>query len=235
MNLRRACIVLFVVTVQGLHGCSRPEPPYGVERKLWLNGSRRQIWAIAPAINLSGQSNIDALLQADLVFQQLQSVEGLTVVPVNRVAQVYSTLRIDKVQSEEQAAIVCDLLGADAIVVPTITIFDPYNPPKFGASLQLLRGKRDPAGEGTPTGSIDPRQLARQAAPAPDQPMPQHASFKQSVGMFDAANGSVREALFEYAQGRNDPVGPMGSKEYLMSMDRYCGFVYHQLVEELLR
>src|SRR2546427_786699 len=114
MNLRRVCIVLLMTLlplVQG--GCSRPEPQYGRERKLWLAGARKQVWAVAPAINLSGQQNVDPLLQADLLYQQLQDVKGLKVVPVNRVAEVYSTLRVEKVQSEEQAAIVCDLLGAD--------------------------------------------------------------------------------------------------------------------------
>ena len=63
--------------------------------------------------------------------------------------------------------------------------------------------------------------------------MPPQGGFVQAVGMYDAANGSVRQALFEYAQGRNDPVGPLGSKEYFVSMDRYCGFVYHSLIGEL--
>ena len=66
-------------------------------------------------------------------------MHGLTVVPVNRVAEVYASLRIEKVQSAEQAAIVCDLLGCDALVVPTMTAYDPYNPPKMGASLQVFR------------------------------------------------------------------------------------------------
>ena len=52
--------------------------------------------------------------------------------------------------------------------------------------------------------------------------------------MFDAANGSVRDAVYRYAAGRNDPVGPMGAKEYLASMDRYCGFVYHELIARLI-
>ena len=46
--------------------------------------------------------------------------------------------------------------------------------------------------------------------------------------------GSVRSALFRYAQGRHDPIGPMGAKEYLVSMDRYCGFVYHVLIADML-
>jgi len=56
----------------------------------------------------------------------------------------------------------------------------------------------------------------------------------QSVGMFDASNGSTRQALWMYADGRNDPVGPLGSKEYLVSMDRYCGFAYSALIQDLL-
>ena len=53
--------------------------------------------------------------------------------------------------------------------------------------------------------------------------------------MFDAANGSVRSAVEAYSQGRHDPVGPMGWQEYLVSMDRYCGFVYNALTIDLLQ
>ena len=59
-------------------------------------------------------------------------------------------------------------------------------------------------------------------------------SFTQVVGLFDAANGSVRDSLTSYAAGRNDPSGPLGVKEYLVNMDRYCGFVYYELIEGLL-
>jgi hypothetical protein len=27
----------------------------------------------------------------------------------------------------------------------------------------------------------------------------------------------------------------MGAKEYLVSMERYCGFVYHELIGQLLK
>ena len=53
--------------------------------------------------------------------------------------EVYVGLGIEQVQSPEQAALVCDLLGCDALLVPTITAFDPYDPPKLGASLHLFR------------------------------------------------------------------------------------------------
>jgi len=211
-------------------GCSHG-PQYGTEVPVYLPGKHRQVWAVAPAINLSGQAEVDPLLQADDLYEQLQQVHGLTVVPVNRVAQVYAALKLDKVQSVEQAMLVCDALGCDALLVPTVTAYDPYDPPKFGASVQLFRKPKD---FGKPP-NVDIRALASAAAPPPVQSLPQQASFKQSVGMFDAANGSVREALLEYARGRNDPAGPLGNREYLLSMDRYCGFVYHELIVDLLR
>lgn len=228
-----ASVVLTAVLLAG-GGCAKPAAPYGIEQQLSLASGSRQIWAVAPTIDLSGK-NVDPLLQGDLLFQQLQQVDGLTVIPVNRVVEVYSSLGINRVQSEDQAKVVCDLLGADALVVATVSIFDPYNPPKMGASLQLLRAR---SGNGAiPAAEVNPREMMRQAAPDPNAsaPTPTQSNFSQAVGMFDAANGSVRQAVFDYAAGRNDPVGPMGANEYLMSMDRYSGFVYHQLIVDLLR
>ncbi len=231
MNFERCipALMVLVIAVCAVSGCQKKEPEYGVEQFNRLDAGR-EVWAIAPALNLSGQSEIDPLLQADIAYQQLQHVRGLPVVPVNRVAEVYASLRIEQVQSVEQAALVCDLLGCDALVVPTVTAYDPYNPPKFGASLQLFR---KPRSYSRPE-AIDPRELSRAAAPPPSDSLPQEADFVQAVGVYDAANGSVREALFLYANGRSDPFGPLGAKEYMVSMERYCGFVYHQLIGDLL-
>ncbi len=234
MNKRRnfwLSVLLTAAVLMTAAGCEPAAKPYGVEAKLRLPGARRQVWALAPAINLSGEQGPDPLLQADLVYQQLQQVRGLTVVPVNRVVEVYAGLRLDNVKSAEQAYLVCDLLGCDGLVVPTITAYDPYDPPKLGASLQLFRKPPSYARSET----IDPRELARAAALPPGQSLPRQPGFVQAVGMYDAANGSVRQAVFQYAQGRHDPVSPMGQREYLVSMDRYCGFVYNALATDLLR
>jgi hypothetical protein len=134
------------------------------------------------------------------------------------------------VQTEEQAARVCELLGVDALLVPTVTAYDPYNPPKMGVSLQLFT-RAGLMGRGQ---QVDPRTLARTASGADELVMHRDATFLQAVGIFDASNGSTRDALLQYASGRNDPLGPMGSKEYLVAMDRYSGFVYHSLIRELL-
>jgi hypothetical protein len=232
MNLTRGSILLVLALLATASCQEKKPPPYGAERQVSWSGNKRQVWAIAPAVNLSGVKEVDPLLQADLLYEQLQQVNGITVVPVNRVAEVYASLRIEKVESEEQAAIVCELLGCDGLIVPTVTAFDPYNPPKVGAALQLFM----PHGPIVRQASVDVRELARSAAPGPNDsmPPPSQNNFVQVVGMFDAANGSVRQAVLDYAAGRHDPIGPLASKEYFVSMDRYCGFVYSSLITELI-
>jgi hypothetical protein len=217
-----ACLALTI-----LGGCFNAK--YGDERQLSVNNGTHPVWAVAPAVNLSGETSVDPVLQADLLFQQLQAVNNVTVIPVNRVVEVYAALHITRVESEEQAAIVCEQLGCDGLIIPTITIYDPYNPPKVGAALQLMR--RSPMEHAN---NIDPRELTRQASPMLTAPLPQHPSFIQVVGMYDAANGTVRDALMTYARGRNDPTGPLASNEYLESMDRYSGFVYYTLIQQMI-
>jgi hypothetical protein len=112
-----------------------------------------------------------------------------------------------------------------------VTIYDTYNPPKLGAAMQLFVKPSSFAR----TPQVDPREMAKSAAPREVDPMPAAGNdVIQAVGLFDAANGTVRDRLHVYAAGRNDPIGPMGEKEYYLSMDRYCGFAYSELIEQLI-
>jgi len=77
-------------------------------------------------VNLSGVTQVDPIIQADLLYAQVQQTAGLNVIPVNRVVEVFAALKIEQVQSEEQAAIICDVLGCDALLIATITAYDPY-------------------------------------------------------------------------------------------------------------
>lgn len=215
--------MMFFVT-----SCAPKKPiPYGREAALYLPGDRPRIWGIGPAVNLSGQDGVDPLIQADLLYQQLQPVQGVTVVPVDRVVAVYQALRIAQIQSEDQAKAVCQALGLDGLLVPTVTAYDPYNPPKFGIALQLFEPKSQAATQ------ISARELAIQAAPSASADEPRKVHFLQVVGSYDAANGSVRQSLQAYAKGRFDPNSPLGGAEYYLNMDRYCGFCYHDLLRQL--
>ncbi len=229
---RGVAAALLSLSIALVAGCAKT-PEWGMEHVLMMPGKSRQVWAVAPAVNLSGHREVDPLLQSDILYQQLQEVRGLTVIPVDRVVAAYAGLKVEKVQTPEQAALVCDLLGCDALIVPSITAYDAYDPPKFGGALQLFKRSSDYA---RPP-QIDVRELARAASPGPNVslPPPRRTGFVQAVGVYDATNGTVRDSLWGYAAGREDPVGPMGKREYLLSMDRYVGFAYHSLIEDLLR
>jgi len=216
-----ACLLL-----SSLCGCYfEPQPKsYPTERALEMPGNQTQVWAVAPTVNLSGHREVDPILQSDLLFIELQHVHGMTAIPVNRVAQVYAGLNIRQVETPRQAALVCDLLQADALLVPTVTAYDPYSPPKMGASLALFRR---PKGYTRPA-AADMDELARQLDAG------EAADLRQSVGIFDSADGSVRADMQKFAIGRSDPNGPMAEREFFLSMDSYCGFVYHQLIAGLL-
>lgn len=240
-----------------LAGCSDAPAvrEYGRESQVVLALSRPHVWAVAPAVNLSGQPSVDPLLQADLVYQQLQQVQGLTVIPVDRVVEALTAFGLNQVRTAEQAQAVCEVLGADALLIPTVTAWDPYDPPKMGATLSLfiLPGRL------ASDVSVDPRALARRATPMSDAETggfdggaavpgggvavpgggvgrgraPGGDGFFQASGMFDASHGSVREALFLHAYGRTEPLGPYGVREFLVSSDRYASFVYRQLTLRL--
>jgi hypothetical protein len=187
-------------------GCYFDEPPkpYGTEHRMEVPGHQTLLWAVAPAINLSGEREVDPILQADLVYQELQDVHGMTAVPVDRVAQVFAGLNIRQIETPQQAEQVCQILQVDALVIPTVTAYDPYVPPKMAASLALFYRSND------------------------------QERLRQTVGNFDSSDGSVRSAMLKFAAGRTDPNGPMSDREYFLSMDRYSGFVYHQLIADLL-
>jgi hypothetical protein len=82
--------------------------------------------------------------------------------------------------------------------------------------------------------NLDTHKLSRSPT-TPDAPVVVDADTVQSVGVFDAANGTTRSMVLEYAEGRHEPAGAMGPNEYFESMDRYCSFVYFTLIDDLLR
>jgi hypothetical protein len=229
--MKKFGIGLFVIVCSALPvGCMHQPKPYGEEQQLFLPGAHRQSWAIAPTLNISGQSPIDPLLQSDLVYQQLQQVHGLTAIPVDRVIEAYASLKINRVESERQAYAVCQILGCDGLIIPTVTAYDPYDPPIFGASLQLFVKP----GTFNRLPKVDPHALERSPTTTALPPMPVTKDMTQVVDIYDASDGTVRDRVAAYAKGRTNPNGPLSATEITVTMDRYCGFAYHELLTTML-
>src|SRR5262249_27350631 len=106
------------------------------------------LWAVVPLNNESGTSAADALAISDRLVNKITEVEGLAAVPMNRTMAAMRALGMPAVRSASDARYLAEALGADGIIVGTITSYDPYNPPKVGLALALFakegRGRAGP-------------------------------------------------------------------------------------------
>lgn len=193
------------------------------------------VWAVAPLNNESGSLEVDSARVADHLAQQLQNAQGLSVLPVNRVLAAMEALKLPAIRSAEDAQRVRALLGADGLIVGTITAYDPYDPPKLGLSLALYE---KPAGA---SDRIDLDEL-RTAPSDIDARLRQPDAMRPTCevsGYFDAADPAVRTWLKRYAGDR----GPQSQKNnpaqgnwqiYRLSMDLYTEFVSYLVCSRLL-
>ena len=232
-----AAICCSVLAASPWLGACEKQIDYGTEFTHALPSETQQVWAVAPALNLSGQPGVDPLLQADILFAELQTVRGLRAIPVNRVAQVYAALGINQIESAETASRVCDMLGCDALIVPTVTLYDPYDPPKMGAAIQVFvrNGVSLTPGEVFDANLVQNWQRSgRDPGVMAMQEETSGGAFLQEAAMFDASHGTTRRSALYYADGRSDPHGAAASDEIFISMDRYSGFVYHELLGDVM-
>ncbi|MBI1369233.1 MAG: hypothetical protein GC162_11345 [Planctomycetes bacterium] len=188
-----------------------------------------KMWAVAPFRNESGTSLVDSAVVADHLAQQIQQINGIGVVPVNRVLAAMNAAQIDAVNSVGDAMKLMNLLGVDGLIVGTITAWDPYEPPKIGATIQLYA--RELPGGGT---ALDSRALTRATS---TNDLPGMVRYEQPVATvsdhFDAANGAVLQRIQDYAHGRAADDEPAGWRRYIINMDLYNEFVSHELMRRL--
>ena len=91
--------------------------------------------AIAPFTNLSQERSADPRRFAFAYAAELQKVDGFEVVPVGVVEQAIVDARLS-MDSPEDAVRLAEMLGVDAVVVGSITDYDPYYPPRIGLQVQ---------------------------------------------------------------------------------------------------
>ncbi len=217
-----------VLWITAAAGCSGPKltPPLALQGPV---GNTR-LWAVAPFANESGVSVVDRLGTADAFTAQLEQVEGIDTVAVNRVIQAMRLSGTTTIATPHDALVLMEALDVDALVVGTVTAYDPYPPPTLGMAVQVFTRSQRAAGQG-----IDPQALVRapsgEIAPG-DLRAPDAAA--QASGMFDARNHQTLTWLSQYAAGRTEPGSALGPDVYLMDMELYTQFVSHRLIRDLL-
>lgn len=185
-----------------------------------------QIWAVAPFTNESGVSIADGALLADAFIAQAEQVNGLETLPLNRTLAAMRTLGLRSIQTPAEARTVLNTLGADGLVVGTITAWDPYPPLKLGAAVALFT--RDGVRQiGSPRDiTLNPR--GDELIESSDD------SVTTASGVFDASNHRTLAWVRDFATGRNALDSAYGPDIYIASMSSYTEFVSYALIHDLL-
>lgn len=192
------------------------------------------IWAIAPLRNESGTSACDPLALTDKVAQAAAQVRGLRVLPLNRTLEAMRASEMPEVASPADAVKLAGDLGADGIIVGSITAYDPYNPPTIGLNLVLIPrpgrlAKRDPK----PMDHMELRYQSRGDAALTSSPWIGGVASSISI-VLDGKNNQVLGDLRTYAMGRSEGRSALGWRRFLASIDLYSEFAAWHAVTALV-
>lgn len=214
--------------------CARERPIVAPEALLSPYPSHRGVvLAVAPLRNESGVSLVDELAVSDALVSEAQQVVGLSVLPVNRTLAGMRALNLGTVSNEAEALALCRVLGADAIIVGTITAWHPYEPPVIGLSLGLLgAGPEVEAGQPAAIDTFALRAAATEGTVGDARVAARPLSAVSEV--LDASNGGTLLLVRRYAEGRHDPDSALGWRRYTASMSLYAKFACHEMTRRLL-
>ncbi len=238
--------VMLTLAVVLIGGCAPRQAPIAEPLVAPYDGPR--VWAVAPLNNESGSLEADGVALADHLARQLETTDRISVMPVSRTLAAMDALRMSHLASPQDATRLLATLNADALLVGTVTDYDPYDPPKLGMALRLFTQRRldeyaDP--------ELDIRHLTRAATDGGTNPKPRpRMTLGSNVSaVFNGASPQVREALKRYAvrRGANDWPDPQGTLEravtpapdehwrrYLLSIDLFSEFVSYAMAKRLL-
>lgn len=234
---RRLLACAIVAGVPLVSACAPAKGPAPLALASPYHSTRALVVAVAPLRNESGTTTVDELALSDTLVNELGQTPGINVLPINRTLAGMRALDIASVDTPGQAGALARALGADAIVVGSITAWNPYDPPVIGLSLGLFGVTSEtgvPGPSASATSSSDPLAL-RGAATEFDQPRARVVGPTSVVAdVLDASNGAVRERLREYAAGRFDPRSALQWKQYTASMALYAKFACFEMSRRLL-
>jgi hypothetical protein len=112
--------------------------------------------AVAPFFNQSDEPTVDGRKFALAYFTELQAVPGFEVVPLGVVEEAILANQVD-LSSPGEARRLAKILGADAVVIGSVTDFTPYYPPRCGMRVEWYAANPGfheiPPGYGLPWGT----------------------------------------------------------------------------------
>ncbi len=236
-----ACSILLLV----LTGCESTPPEFNAPRALVappysIDPGPELVWAVAPLLNESGVAAAPAERVSDALVGQIEQVDGLAAVPLNRSIAAMRSLGLSAISTPDEAIALGRTLGVDAVVAGSISSWDPYDPPRIGLALALFIMPGSPMASPSPAPVVDagpPDPVLLQASPV-ERPMAGDQWDARPATVvseeLDASNHAVQMAVKEFAEGRSPTVSALGWRRYLASMPLYAEFACFRLTDRLL-
>lgn len=223
-----------------LGGCSTTKPrdqlyPPGVIVSPYDTSSGDVLWAVIPPMNESGTSIVDSAKIGDSIVAAAQGVRGVRCLPINRSLDAMRTLGMPRgIESSSDAHKLAEYLGADAVLVGSVTAYDPYDPPVMGLALALYA--RPGSMANLAQAKLDSRALTMAFTDFGTYDGLSFAGEPVTVVSehLDARNHEVLFAVRSYATGRSDHNSALGWRVYLASMDLYTQFAAHHTIGRLI-
>jgi hypothetical protein len=197
--------------------------------------SGQVVWAVVPPRNESGVSVVDELSVGDALVEEIGQVKGLDCLPLNRTINAMRSLGLASIDSPAQAKALARATGADAVVVSTITSWQPYQPPRIGLNVALFARSGSMGVQDGFTGDV--RAIQASATPSGPPGLVSGMTNGPVSGVsvvLDASNTAIMRKVEMYGEARVEPNDPMGWERYSKSMRLYTRFACHRAVELLL-
>ncbi len=219
--------------------------PRPMEYTIYSPYNQTHTLAIAPAINLSGSRDFDPLVVSDTIYAELQQVPNVMALPLNKTLLAMQRLGIHSIEDVKTAQALAKYLGADGLIIPAVTAYDPYNPPTVGMILQLYT-PTEPVPAAAPVAAAKPATVrsnpdtvifATDIPPTPVRvanPSPAQQPAVQVAAVFQSTNQSVLKELQAYAAGRTEYDSALADHKFLMDSDAYMRFVSHAMIRRLM-
>jgi len=238
--LPRIGAALLGPALAGAGGCAATEPALIAPTRLtspYDTSNRDVIWAVVPPRNESGTTHPDPDAIGDALVAAAAEVEGITALPVNRTRRAMRALGIETVASPGEANQLASVLGADAVLVSTLTAWDPYDPPSVGLNASLFPAPGAPGGVGSRGPGVDDTRLFQLRASEGNERSIFGGGTDAVASVsrqFDARDHETVMALRRYAEGRTDTDDPLGWRVHVKSSSLYTAFAAHRAVGLLL-
>jgi len=188
------------------------------------------LWAVAPLRNESGVPAANIELITDKLVAAAEEAEGVRALPLNRTLAAMQALKMNGVGSPADARLLAQTLGVDAVLVGSLTAFDPYAP-TIGLAVALYP---KPGAYTAGRTALNPRELQSSVS---DQTVGRidEAPLTSTSMHLDGKNHQVLMDVESFADGRLKQPSALGWRRYLASADLFSEFAAYRVVGDLLR